>query len=407
MKCRFCSSKKLQKIVDLGESPPSNAYLSEENRDKLENIFPLKIFVCKECWLVQTEDFASRETFFDDSYAYFSSASKSWLKHASEYVDMIVDELGLNKKKFVTEIASNDGYLLKNFLKKDIPCLGVEPTESTAMASMNLGIKVLQKFFGETTALEIQSNYGYSDLIIGNNVYAHVPDINDFTKGLKILLNKNGTINLEFPHIVNLIKKNQWDTIYHEHYSYFSVLTLESIFKYHGLKIYKIQKITTHGGSLRIFACHSESNKKIDNSVMEILEYEKKINLDSLLGYSSIQKKADKNVKDVLDFLIEKKQEKKIVVAYGAAAKGNTLLNYAGIKEDLLPVVFDASPSKQGKYLPGSKIPILDPIHLKEYDPDFVLILPWNIKDEVIGSIGVNLKKGAKFVTASPDLEIL
>ena len=374
MKCRFCSSKKLQKIVDLGESPPSNAYLSEENRDKLENIFPLKIFVCKECWLVQTEDFASRETFFDDSYAYFSSASKSWLKHASEYVDMIVDELGLNKKKFVTEIASNDGYLLKNFLKKDIPCLGVEPTESTAMASMNLGIKVLQKFFGETTALEIQSNYGYSDLIIGNNVYAHVPDINDFTKGLKILLNKNGTINLEFPHIVNLIKKNQWDTIYHEHYSYFSVLTLESIFKYHGLKIYKIQKITTHGGSLRIFACHSESNKKIDNSVMEILEYEKKINLDSLLGYSSIQKKADKNVKDVLDFLIEKKQEKKIVVAYGAAAKGNTLLNYAGIKEDLLPVVFDASPSKQGKYLPGSKIPILDPIHLKEYDPDFVLI---------------------------------
>lgn len=407
MNCRFCNSEKLSKIVDLEESPPSNAYLDEKLKDKKENTYPLKIYVCEKCWLVQTKDFASRETFFDQSYAYFSSASKSWLDHALEYTNMIVEELELNSESFVTEIASNDGYLLKNFIEKGVPCLGVEPTKSTATESKKLGVKAIEKFFGENTSKEIISTHGHSNLVIGNNVFAHVPDINDFTRGLKHLLDKNGTITLEFPHIVNLIELNQWDTIYHEHYSYFSLLTVNNILKYHGLKIYKVQKIDTHGGSLRIFASHDYSDKKIETSVSEIIDYEKKINLNNLSGYSSIQIKADKNKNDVLNFLREKKHSNKIVVGYGAAAKGNTLLNYAEIKKDLIPVVFDASPSKQGKFLPGSKIPILKPESIKDYDPDFILIFPWNIKDEVIKSVTPLLKKKAKFLVASPDLKIL
>jgi hypothetical protein len=406
MKCRFCNGRNVITVADLGKAPPSNAYIMQENLSAPEVYLPLVVFVCKNCWLVQTKDFANPETFFDESYAYFSSASKTWTKHAEIYSEKIIDELGLNSKSFVTEIASNDGYLLKNFIAKDIPCLGVEPTESTAQASEGIGVRVLKKFFGQNVAEDILNEYGPSDLLIGNNVYAHVPDINDFTKGLKCLLGVNGTITLEFPHILNLIEKNQWDTIYHEHFSYFSLLVLDKIFKFHGLRVYKVEKISTHGGSLRIFGCHEKSKIREDSSVAELIDYEKEQNINHVSGYTIIQDRADQNKDEVLSFLIKQKKLRKIVVGYGAAAKGNTLLNYAGVKPDLLPAVFDASPSKQGKFLPGSKIPILDPALIEKYDPDFVLIFPWNIKDEIIKQLKRTLKPTVQYVVASPELKI-
>ena len=406
MKCRFCNGTNILTVADLGKAPPSNAYIMRKNLSTPEVYLPLVVFVCKNCWLVQTKDFASPETFFDESYAYFSSASKTWTEHAEIYAEKIIDELGLNSKSFVTEIASNDGYLLKNFIAKDIPCLGVEPTESTAQASERIGVRVLKKFFGQSVAEDILNEYGPSDLLVGNNVYAHVPDINDFTKGLKLLLGANGTVTLEFPHILNLIEKNQWDTIYHEHFSYFSLLALDKIFKFHGLRVYKVEEISTHGGSLRIFGCHDKSKMREDSSVAELLDYEKKQNLNHVSGYKVIQNRADQNKDEVLSFLIKQKKLGKIVVGYGAAAKGNTLLNYAGVKPDLLPAVFDASPSKQDKFLPGSQIPILHPSLIEKYDPDFVLIFPWNIKEEIIKQLKDTLKPTVQYVVASPELKI-
>jgi len=407
MKCRFCNSIDVLTVADLGKAPPSNAYIMQKNLNTPEVYLPLVVFFCKNCFLVQTKDFASPKTFFDKSYAYFSSASKIWTEHAKIYVEDIIDELRLNSRSFVTEIASNDGYLLKNFIAKGIPCLGVEPTESTAQVSENIGAKVLKKFFGQCVAEDILDEYGPSDLLIGNNVYAHVPDINDFTKGLRLLLGANGTITLEFPHILNLIEKNQWDTIYHEHFSYFSLLTIVKIFKFHNLRVYKVQKISTHGGSLRIFGCHENSKMRVDNSVAELLDYEKKQNLNHVSGYNIIQKRANQNKDEVLDFLIKQKKLGKKVVGYGAAAKGNTLLNYAGVKPDLLPAVFDTSPSKQGKFLPGSQIPILAPSLIEKHDPDFVIIFPWNIKEEIIRQLKNTLKPSVQYVVASPELMIV
>lgn len=407
MKCRHCSKTLEHNFMDLGFAPPSNAYLTQDKLTKPEVYYPLNIKVCNDCWLVQTEDYAEADELFDADYAYFSSTSKGWLKHAENYADKMIDALELSKESFVVEVASNDGYLLKNFQNKNIPCLGIEPTDSTAKAAEDLGIEVIRQFFGENLGLELAENDRQADLIAGNNVYAHVPDINDFTRGLKAALKPKGTITLEFPHLMQLIQHNQFDTIYHEHFSYLSLLSVQEIFDKSGLRIFDVEEFTTHGGSLRIYGCHNDDERQNTIHVEEIIEAEIESGLKSIQTYAEFQQKADKVKDDLLAFLIEQKRLGKTVAAYGAAAKGNTLLNYAGVKPDLLPFVCDAAEAKQGKFMPGSHIPILKPEELEKNRPDFVIILPWNIAKEVIEQ-NKNIKDaGTKFVTAVPQLEIL
>lgn len=407
MKCRHCSKTLEHNFMDLGFAPPSNAYLTQDKLTKPEVYYPLNIKVCNDCWLVQTEDYAEADELFDADYAYFSSTSKGWLKHAENYADKMIDALELSKESFVIEVASNDGYLLKNFQNKNIPCLGIEPTDSTAKAAEDLGIEVIRQFFGENLGLELAENDRQADLIAGNNVYAHVPDINDFTRGLKAALKPKGTITLEFPHLMQLIQHNQFDTIYHEHFSYLSLLSVQEIFDKSGLRIFDVEELTTHGGSLRIYGCHNDDERQNTTHVEEIIEAEIESGLKSIQTYAEFQQKADKVKDDLLAFLIEQKRLGKTVAAYGAAAKGNTLLNYAGVKPDLLPFVCDAAEAKQGKFMPGSHIPILKPEELEKNRPDFVIILPWNIAKEVIEQ-NKNIKgAGTKFVTAVPQLEIL
>lgn len=407
MKCRHCSKTLEHNFMDLGFAPPSNAYLTQDKLTKPEVYYPLNIKVCNDCWLVQTEDYAEADELFDADYAYFSSTSKGWLKHAENYADKMIDALELSKESFVIEVASNDGYLLKNFQNKNIPCLGIEPTDSTAKAAEDLGIEVIRQFFGENLGLDLAENDRQADLIAGNNVYAHVPDINDFTRGLKAALKPKGTITLEFPHLMQLIQHNQFDTIYHEHFSYLSLLSVQEIFDKSGLRIFDVEELTTHGGSLRIYGCHNDDERQNTTHVEEIIEAEIASGLKSIQTYAEFQQKADKVKDDLLAFLIEQKRLGKTVAAYGAAAKGNTLLNYAGVKPDLLPFVCDAAEAKQGKFMPGSHIPILKPEELEKNRPDFVIILPWNIAKEVIAQ-NKNIKDaGTKFVTAVPQLEIL
>jgi len=405
MKCRHCQAELEHVFLDLGYAPPSNAYLSKKALQAPETTFPLKLYVCNQCWLVQTEDYAQADELFSGDYAYFSSTSQSWLQHASRYTEAIAKRLGLSKNSFVIEVASNDGYLLKNFLAAGIPCLGVEPTDSTADAAEKIGVPVLREFFGVATATKLADLGKCADLICGNNVYAHVPDINDFTKGLRVALKEGGTINLEFPHLMRLLEKNQFDTVYHEHFSYLSLIAVSSIFAQAKLRVFDIEEFPTHGGSLRIYGCHENDPRVTESSVMEMLEREAKFGLKSLPVYQSFQKKADKVKNDFLVFLIEQKRVGKSIAAYGAAAKGNTLMNYAGIKHDLIDFVCDAAPSKQGKFMPGSHIPILPPEELTKRKPDWVIILPWNIADEVIRQ--QTLSWGGKFVIAVPELKVL
>jgi SAM-dependent methyltransferase len=383
MNCRHCKSPLKHTFLDLGNAPHSNAYLRKEDLSNPEVFFPLKIKVCDKCWLVQTEDHSAADTLFTPDYAYFSSTSSFWLSHAKKYSSKIIKNLNLNKRSFVIELASNDGYLLKNFLKKKIPCLGIEPTKSTADAAEKLNIPVIKKFFTNDLAKQLTVEGRQADLIIGNNVYAHVPDINDFTKGIKTLLKKGGTVTLEFPHLMNLIDRYQFDTVYHEHFSYLSLYTVSKIFASVGLQIWDVEKIPTHGGSLRLYGCHIDDDRIIKKNVNLLLNEEINSNLQKLETYLCFQNKIDKIKNKFLSFLIKQKNNGKNIVAYGAAAKGNTLLNYAGIKLDLISVVFDGAVSKQGKYMPGSHIPIEDPINLKNIDPDCILILPWNIDKEI------------------------
>jgi SAM-dependent methyltransferase len=386
---------------------PANSYVSKENIKKKQKEYPLKILVCETCWLVQTEDFADKKEFFSNSYAYFSSTSQSWLNHAKEYVDKIIKLENLGKQSFVIEIASNDGYLLKNFLEVNIPCLGIEPTKSTADVAEKIGIPVLREFFDKQLGLKLALDEKKADLIIGNNVYAHVPDINDFTMGLKEILKTNGTITLEFPHLMNLIEYTQFDTIYHEHFSYLSLYTVCKIFEKASLRIFNVEKLKTHGGSLRVYGCHFDDIRKTKNLVDLLLQEEKLRGLQKIETYKGFQISVDKIKNDLIKFLSEKKKEGKKVVAYGAAAKGNTLLNYAGIKKELLSVVVDAAISKQGCFMPGSHIPILSPQYIVETKPDYVLILPWNIADEIVMQNAILKKNGIKFVIAVPELKIL
>ena len=407
MKCRHCENLLEHVFLDLGFAPPSNAYLEKADLDSPEVFFPLKLYVCSTCWLVQTADYASREELFKEDYSYFSSTSESWLKHAADYCDQITDSLRLNASSQVVELASNDGYLLKNFVKKGIPSLGVEPTSGTADKAISMGIPVIKEFFGQNLAKKLAEEGQKADLVIGNNVYAHVPDINDFTAGIKTILKEDGVVTLEFPHLFNLLKFNQFDTVYHEHYSYLSVFTTSKIFRENGLRIFRVEEIPTHGGSVRVYGCNYDDIRETEHSVKEIIEKEKDAGMQDLKIYDAFQEKANTLKNHLISFLIEKWQRNEMVAAYGAAAKGNTLINYAGIKPDLLPFVCDAAPSKQGKFMPGSHIPILHPNELKNIKPHWILILPWNISREIINQQAEVQQAGAQFVVAVPELNTI
>lgn len=403
MNCRHCGTSLTHTFVDLGFAPPSNAYLTEADLSKPEKYYPLKVMVCDQCWLVQTEDYADACELFSADYAYFSSTSKGWLAHAKRYAKQMTQQLGLNADSFVIEVASNDGYLLKNFVEAGIPCLGIEPTASTAKAAEQLGIPVLREFFGEALGKQLTQQGKQADLIAGNNVYAHVPDINDFTKGLKAALKPGGTITLEFPHLMRLIEDAQFDTIYHEHFSYLSLFTVSQIFASADLRVWHVEELPTHGGSLRIFGCHADDARQTTDAVRRILQEEAQRGMQILVPYVEFQPRADRIKNDLLEFLIQQKKAGKTIAAYGAAAKGNTLLNYAGVKPDLLPFVCDAAAAKQNKYMPGGHIPILNPAAIKKAKPDYVLILPWNIAEEVKTQLTQDLPN-TQFVTAVPEL---
>ena len=404
MKCRHCHTDLKLPLIDLGYAPPSNAYRTQADLNQPERSFPLRVWVCETCWLVQTEDYANVEELFSADYAYFSSTSQSWLAHAAQYTADMIQGFQLTSESLVIEVASNDGYLLKNFVAAKIPCLGIEPTESTAIAAEALGIPVLREFFGKSLGEKLAATGQSADLIVGNNVYAHVPDINDFTHGLKAALKPTGTITLEFPHLLNLLQQCQFDTIYHEHFSYLSLYTVDRIFTHADLKIFDVEQIPTHGGSLRVFGCHIQDSRDVSDRVDNLLNLESQAGLQCSDLYLNFQDQANKIKNDLLHFLIEQKRSGKTVVGYGAAAKGNTLLNYAGIKPDLLPYVCDAAHSKQGKYMPGSHIPIVSPDILYQQPPDVILILPWNLAEEIKNLYQSLAQRGTEFVTAVPKL---
>ena len=406
MNCRHCLNKLKHILVDLGFSPPSNAYLSLEGLKRPEITYPLRVFICENCWLVQTEDYARADELFHPEYSYFSSTSTSWLDHTKQYFAMIREMLKLDENSYVIEVGSNDGYLLKNFVKMGIPCLGIEPTDITANVAEQLGIPVLRDFFGEEMGNHLVAEDKQADLIIANNVYAHVPDINGFTRGLKVLLKPRGTITLEFTSLIRLIDQCLFDIIYHEHYSYLALSTVIQIFEQSGLRVFHVENFPVQGGSLRIFACHTDDPRPTGSIVNEQLEKEEKFGLRDLKIYRDFQTRSDQIKNDFKFFLIEQKRNGKLVGAYGAAAKGNTLLNYSGVKLDLLPWVCDAAPSKQGKFLPGSHIPIVPPSVIKENKPDFILISPWNIAEEIINDLDYVRDWEGKFVRAIPKLEI-
>jgi len=406
MNCRHCNTKLETIFCDLQTCPPSNAMVKFEELNEPETYLPLKVFVCSNCWLVQTDEIKKADQIFNDEYTYFSSFSSSWLEHSKKYVNYMIERFGFNENSKVIEIASNDGYLLQYFKEKNIPVLGVEPTSNTAKVAIDMGIETITEFFASDLAIEKLQNK--ADLILGNNVLAHVPDINDFVKGVKIALKPNGVNTFEFPHLCKLIELNQFDTIYHEHFSYLSLTTVKTIFEFHDLEIFDVQQLPTHGGSLRVFSKHKEDfSKKIEKNVFDMLEFEESIGVNSLNYYKNFQSKVDVIRSSFLSFLIQAKSENKKVVGYGAAAKGNTLLNYCGIKaSDLIDYVVDASPFKQGKYLPGSRIHVNHPDKINETKPDYIIIFPWNLKSEITSQLSFIKEFGGKFVINIPELII-
>ena len=403
MKCRHCNTELKHTFIDLGISPPSNAYLTKKALDKPEASYPLKVMVCDCCWLVQTEDFVRADEMFSMDYAYFSSFSTSWLNHAKSYVDSITSRLNLDENTTVVEIAANDGYLLQYVKNKGIPCYGIEPTHNTAKAARDKGIEIIEDFFNVTKAEQLVKQGRQADLIVANNVLAHVPDINGFVKGFSILLKVNGVSTFEFPHLLNLIEKYQFDTIYHEHYSYLSFTTTCAILKSNGMTVFDVEEIKTHGGSLRVYAQRSDTGKQpISKSVSELQKKENEIGISSLQFYEGFQKKAEHIKLEFLSFLTKTKQSDKKVVGYGAAAKGNTLVNFSGVGPDLLSYVVDKNIEKQGKYMPGSRIPIVEESRLKLDQPHYVIIFPWNIQQEVMEQLKYIQDWEGKFVTFIP-----
>jgi len=405
--CRFCGTTLHQVFIDLGISPLSNAYLTPERLKDAEKFYPLLTYVCSDCLLVQLEQYEPPENIFSD-YAYFSSYSDSWMEHGKKYTAMVIDRFKIDKTKLVVELASNDGYLLKNFTDKEIPVLGVEPAENVAKVAIDEGIPTITKFFGKELAQEMVIENKKADLIIGNNVLAHVPNLNDFVGGIKLLLNHNGVATLEFPHLLNLIKYNQFDTIYHEHFSYFSFIVVKNVFAAHNLTLFDVEELETHGGSLRIYACHNDNEtRKVTSAVESLLRREKEAGLHDLTTYLNFSETVKKVKLDIVSTLFRIRQEGNNIIAYGAAAKGNTLLNYCGIGKDIIDYVVDRNPHKQGRYLPGTRIPIKNPECLKNDRPNYVLILPWNIKDEVMTQINFIRTWGGKFIIPIPTVQVV
>jgi len=393
-------------FVDLGMSPLANSYIKPDHLNRMEPFYPLHVYVCEKCLLVQLQQFSTPSDIFSD-YAYFSSFSDSWLAHAKTYVDMIVGRFGLNRSSKVVEIASNDGYLLKNFVSRSIPVLGVEPASNIAEVAKKKGIHTKVAFFGEKTALDLAADGWVADLIIGNNVLAHVPDLNDFVNGLKVLLKPRGLITMEFPHLLQIMRQNQFDTIYQEHFSYFSFLTVEQVFARHGMKLFDVEELSTHGGSLRIYACHNDdTSKPIEVRAKELKLREATAGFGQLNHYLSFSLQVEATKRKLLSFLISAKQEGKHVVGYGAPAKGNTLLNYCGVRTDLIDYTVDRSPHKQGHFLPGVHIPIYGPERVRETRPDYLLILPWNIREEVMQQMSYIREWGGKFVVPIPEVQV-
>lgn len=405
--CRFCQTPLRHVFVDLGMSPLSNTYLTPDRLHRMEPFYPLHAFVCEACFLVQLEEFETPEQIFSD-YAYFSSYSDLWLSHARAYAQTMTERFGLDSRNRVVEVASNDGYLLQYFKDCGIPVLGIEPAANVAAVAVGKGVPTLVKFFGAATAAELAAKGQQADLLVGNNVLAHVPDLNDFVAGLKVLLKPHGVITMEFPHLLRLMLENQFDTIYHEHFSYFSFLTVEKVFARHGLTLFDVDELPTHGGSLRIYARHAEDGSKPDGERMEDLKRrERGAGLERLETYAGFAEQVKETKRNLLEFLIAVKRAGKTVAGYGAPAKGNTLLNYCGIRTDFLDYTVDRSPHKQGKFLPGTHIPVFHPDHIRETRPDYLLILPWNIKDEVMEQMAFVREWGGRFVVPIPKVEVL
>jgi len=404
--CRFCGNELKHTFVDLGTQPLSNSYIPVKDADMGQMTYPLKVMVCDKCFLVQLKEFESPKGIFSD-YAYFSSYSSSWLEHAKRYVEFMTQNYGVNENSQVIEIASNDGYLLQYFREKNIPVLGIEPAKNVAKVATEKGIPTISEFFGESLAKTLVAEGKKANLLIGNNVFAHVPNINDFTEGLNIILADDGVLTLEFPHLLNLIEQNQFDTIYHEHFSYISLITAKKILEAHGLKIFDAQELHTHGGSLRLFICHNDGNFSVTPNVDEILNREIKAGMNKIESYLKFSEKVRKIKYDLLDCLIKLKREGKSIVGYGAAAKGNTLLNYCGVGVEFLDYVADKSPHKQNTLLPGSRIPVYSPKKILETKPDYILILPWNIKDEITTEIKEKCDFQLRFITPIPKVCVI
>jgi SAM-dependent methyltransferase len=404
--CRFCKTPLTHVFVDLGVSPLANSYLRPERLQQMEPHYPLRVHVCDTCYLVQLPEIQSPEEIFSD-YAYFSSYSDSWLRHAKDYTGLMIDHFGFDSGSLVIEIASNDGYLLQYFKEKGIPVLGVEPARNVAKVAQEAGIPTIVKFFGTKTARELADQRMYADLLLGNNVLAHVPDINDFVAGMKIVLKPKGIITMEFPHLLRLISENQFDTIYHEHYSYLSLLSVERIFTNHGLTLFDVEELSTHGGSLRIFAHHTEDDSKaVGRRILALRKKEASAGLARLKTYRSFNDRVKETKRNILSFLIGAKKNGKTIAAYGAPAKGNTLLNYCGIRSDFVDFTVDRSPHKQSHYLPGTHIAIVHPDRIKKTKPDYLIILPWNLKEEIMDQMSFIREWGGKFVVFIPEVKV-
>jgi SAM-dependent methyltransferase len=408
MNCRFDNLPLSEVFADLGHSPPSNSFLTRDQLDGPEMHYPLKLYVSERTFLVQVAEYKKATEIFTGNYAYFSSFSTTWLNHARAYTQMAATRFGLGRESLVVEVASNDGYLLQYFKQAGVPVLGIEPSGNVAATAQAKGIETKVEFFGERLARSLAAERRQADLIVGNNVFAHVPDLNDFTAGLKIALKPRGVITLEFPHLLRLVEHNQFDTIYHEHFSYFSLHSAALVLQKHGLEVFDVEELPTHGGSLRVFARHAEDDSKpLSPGVARVLADEKARGMTTLDYYRGFQKKVDGVKNAFLGFLLEKKVAGQKVAAYGAAAKGNTLLNYGGVRADLLPFVVDASPHKQGKFLPGSHIPVVDESAIRREQPAFIVILPWNIREEIMHQLAYAREWGARFVVAIPQLTVL
>ena len=405
--CRFCQAPLTHSFVDLGMAPPCQPHIAPEQLNSMEPFYPLHAYVCDRCFLVQLEEFVGASDIFSE-YAYFSSYADSWVAHAKRYADRMYELLGLSEQSSVMEIASNDGYLLQHFLARKVPVLGIEPAANIARVAEEKGIRTVVKFFGQDTAREIAAAHGKPDLLLGNNVLAHVPDLNDFVAGMKILLGERGTLTMEFPHLHRLMDENQFDTIYHEHFSYFSLMTVEMVFAKHGLTLFDVEELPTHGGSLRIYGRHEEdTNRPVSDRLTALRERELGDGFATLERYSSFGEQVRATKRNILSFLIEAKAAGKTIVGYGAPGKGNTLLNYCGIRTDFLDFTVDRNPYKQGKYTPGTHIPILPPEAIRDAKPDYVFILPWNLRDEIVSAHDYVRAWGGQFVVPIPKIEIL